>query len=117
VASPLEIAVNGANVAISLLIFGFVIVLGNFVRTLGKDVAIAALYLKERESVRGVSALFAGIVVFLISNLLELYGDLQSIDWTLNEIVETMALALILLGVLRFFALLRRPAALNVGRR
>lgn len=108
---------NGANVAIGLLILGLVILLGTFVRTLGKDVVIAALYLRERESVRGVSALFAGIVVFLVSNLLELYGDLQSIDWTVNEIVETMALALILLGVLRFHVLLRGPAALTRGPR
>jgi len=111
VTNYLEVAVNAVNLVVSIAILAVLAILVNQVRALGVQVSMASLFFQVRESEWAARLVLYGLIVFLVSNMLELYGDVVSIDWTVNEIVETASLFLLLAGLYRLAAMLRIPAS------
>lgn len=105
-----EIAINAINVGLSLLILSLLLVLVRQTARQGLNVVGARLFLRKKEALRGLLLILAGIVVFIASNVLELYGDVFHIDWNVNEAVETIALAPMITGLAWFQQILRLPS-------
>lgn len=105
-----EIAINAVNVGLSLLILVLLLVLVRETARQGVNVVGARLFLRKKEALRGLLLVLVGIVVFIASNVLELYGDVFHIDWNVNEAVETIALAPMITGLARFGQILRLPS-------
>jgi hypothetical protein len=105
-----EIAINAVNVVLSLMILVLLLVVArNSVRQ-GLNVVGARMFLRKKEASRGLLLVLVGIVTFIASNVLELYGDVFHIDWYVNEVVETIALAPMIAGLARFHQILRLPS-------
>lgn len=104
-----EIITNVVNVGASIGIVGLLVWLAGQLRTQGKDVVVSRLVLQQRETSLVVAILLLGLLVFIGSNVLELIGDILHLDWVVNEIVETIALFVMLVGLIGVAAILRIP--------
>lgn len=105
-----EIAVNAVNVGISLTILVLLLSIARDSIRQGLDVVSARLFLRKKEAMWGMLFVLGGLVVFLGSNLLELYGDVFHIDWVVNEAVETLALVPMAVGLVQYHLILRLPS-------
>lgn len=105
-----EIAVNAVNVGLSLVFVLLLVALARTVGRLGLDLVVARLYLQKRQAARAVLLIIAGLSVFILSNVLELYGDVFHLDWYVNEIVETLSLTPMIAGLVQYRAILRVAA-------
>lgn len=106
----IEILTNAVNVGVSVAILALLVVLAGQIRKHGKDLVVSRLFLQQREAGRAATLVTVGLVVFLISNVLELYGDIYHIDWVVNEIVETISLFIMIAGLAKFASILHIPA-------
>lgn len=105
-----EIAINAVNVGLSLIILVLLLSLARDTVRQGLNVVGARLFLRKKEASHGLLLVLVGIVVFMTSNVLELYGDVFHIDWYANEALETIALAPMIAGLVRFHQMLRLPS-------
>ncbi|MBI4416839.1 MAG: hypothetical protein HY557_07645, partial [Euryarchaeota archaeon] len=76
----IEILTNAVNVGVSVAILALLVVLAGQIRKHGKDLVVSRLFLQQKEAGRAATLVTVGLVVFLISNVLELYGDIYHID-------------------------------------
>jgi hypothetical protein len=109
---PLEIVVNSINLALSVVLFLQLLGLGRTFAKVTPDVLAARASFAGPRFVRAVGVLLVALVVFVVSNTFELYGDVLEIDWTVNEMIETVSLVLLIasLALLRaIFRLAQRP--------
>lgn len=104
-----EIAVNAVNVGLSLIVVLLLFALARTVGRQGLEVVVARLYLRKKRAARAVILIIAGLAIFILSNVLELYGDVFHIDWYVNEIVETVSLTPMIAGLAQYAAILRLP--------
>jgi hypothetical protein len=105
-----EIAVNAVNVGLSLIVVLLLFALARAVGRQGLEVVVARLYLRKKRAAGAVILIIAGLAIFILSNVLELYGDVFHIDWYVNEIVETVSLIPMIAGLAQYAAILRLPA-------
>ncbi len=104
-----EIFINAVNVGASVGHLALIAWLASQLRRQGREVVISRLVLRQRETSRAVVVMLAGLVVFIASNILELAGDVFHIDWVVNEVVETIALFVMLASLLKIASILRLP--------
>jgi len=80
-------------------------------RELGTDVVVARLFLAQRQLVQSIVVLFAGLLVFVSAELVEIYLAVNDIGIDIVPLaIETGSMALILVGAMRLWTALRaRP--------
>lgn len=94
-----EILANSVNLALSLVILIQILDVGWVLFREKSEVVTARLFFAERRFVRYASLLLAGLIVFMVSNAFELYGDIIHIDWTVNEAIETVSLVVLMVSL------------------
>lgn len=104
-----EIVINTVNVGLSLLVLVSLVALARETARQGLNVVGARLFLRKKDALRALLLVLVGMIVFIASNVLELYGDIFHIDWYVNEAVETISLAPMFAGLARLQVMLRLP--------
>lgn len=102
-----EVVTNGINLALGVIIVLQIIGIGRIFLRAKPEVIAARAFLAERRFLRTSWLLLMALVIFTISNGFELYGDVMHIDWTVNEIIESVSLVGIMAALMRFRGIFR----------
>ncbi len=103
-------AILAVNVAIGIAVFVTIaFVLRTFVRV--KDIAVVQLVLGRREWYKAAALVLTGVLIFLLTNMIELVEDFFGVRGEGHELIETSALVLQLAGLLQLERILRQAAS------
>jgi undecaprenyl pyrophosphate phosphatase UppP len=104
-----EIAADATTVGLTVVMILIIVAIARRAAKIGPETVAARLFLRQKEAARAALVLVIGLVVFMTSNLLELYGDIEHIDWVVNEIVEIGTMVAMIAGLLLIARLVHVP--------
>lgn len=106
-----EILANSVNLALSLVILIQILDLGRVLFREKSEVVTARLFFADQRFVRSSILLLTALIVFMVSNAFELYGDVVHIDWTVNEAIETASLVVLMASLFLLRRILGRASS------